>query len=165
MSGLQCSKTSAVALILISCFGPTSCGGPTPDPEHPKTTQAATSDGAAGADTSELEWKDMNHEQRMEFMGVSVMPSMKALFQEFDPVGFEDFGCKTCHGDDMEQVEFEMPNSLPELTAPDPIPSAMDYDADTTRFMLDEVAPKMRALLHEDQRTFTCFSCHGKESG
>src|SRR5690606_6269812 len=102
-------------------------------------------------------------DQRLEFMGVTVMPKMRAAFQEFDPAGFKDFGCKTCHGDDMEAVEFRMPNALMELQQPDPIPAAREWDAETTRFMVDEIVPQMQSLLQMEKDEFTCFSCHGAE--
>jgi hypothetical protein len=41
----------------------------------------------------------------------------------------------------------------------------MEYDAETTQFMLDKVLPEMRGLLQEDESGFTCFSCHSQESG
>jgi hypothetical protein len=49
------------------------------------------------------------------------------------------------------------------LQKPDPIPAAQEWDADTTRFMLDEVVPQMKTLLQMGDGEFTCFSCHAAE--
>lgn len=134
-----------------------SCGG------SQKTAETPADQGTAGEESSaetKLEWKDMNREQRMEFMGLTVLPEMKKLFQEYD-ASYGEFKCQTCHGDDMKEVDYKMPNGLFALEKPDPIPASKEYDAKVTEFMMDKVKPKMAELLGEPE--FGCFGCHDAE--
>jgi hypothetical protein len=102
-------------------------------------------------------------------MGLVVFPTMKGLFQKFDPKGFADFKCQTCHGDNMKEVDFKMPNSLFALPAHNTWQAALDYDADTAKFMGEQVLPKMTELLDQkpfDEHTgkgFRCLNCHPTE--
>jgi cytochrome c553 len=105
----------------------------------------------------------------MEFMGLYVLPKMKALFQEHDAKQFKDFKCQTCHGDDMEAVDFKMPNALYALPAANTLEAAKDYDAKITDFMVATVMPSMAELLGAEPlnpqtgQGFSCFNCHQKE--
>jgi hypothetical protein len=155
-------SAALVALSVGACGG----GQPAADASSvDSTSEAASSDGEESAPAEPaLAWADMNRDQRMEFMGLTVMPEMKKVFQGADPEGYKDFKCQTCHGEDMQKVDYKMPNGLFALTKPDPMPDALEYDAKTTKFMADEVQPKMAALLGaEPGTTFTCFSCHDAE--
>jgi hypothetical protein len=132
------------------------CGGSTKGAEN------------AGAyePTSETPWKDKSREQRMDWMGIAVFPRMRRLFLEEDSEKYEDFACQTCHGKDMEMVDFEMPNDLFALSAKDPFGQAKEYDEKTTDFMLALVVPQMAQLLDEaaftleNQTGFGCAGCH-----
>ena len=93
-------KRTAACFVVMTVV---SCGGGQPadsaadvDNEGSAVNEGgdSSSDGAAGP---ELAWADMNREQRMEFMGLTVLPEMKKLFQEADPAGYADFKCQTCH--------------------------------------------------------------------
>lgn len=143
------------------------CGGTTPAAQEPGATSDAVeqrADAAGALGEGEVAWKDMNREQRLEYMGVTVMPAMKALFQEYDPEGYAEFKCQTCHGEDMEQADFEMPNGLYALPAADPITAAKEYDAEVTAFMLEKLTPKMAELLGmQPGEEMTCMSCHEAE--
>lgn len=105
----------------------------------------------------------------MEFMSTVVYPKMKQVFQEQDPKAYANFKCQTCHGNDMEAVNFKMPNSLYALPTDKTIDAAMEYDAKTTKFMMERVLPTMSELLGIaplDPKTgqgFSCFNCHQKE--
>lgn len=140
------------------------CGGGQKSAEAPtgEVAQAATpSDVAAPAEKA---WKDMNREERMEFMGLTVMPAMQELFVAFDPEGYRDFKCQTCHGADMKEVDFKMPNGLYALPAEDPITAAKEYDEKTTTFMMESVVPNMATLLGEKPGIeLRCTSCHATE--
>ena len=147
----------AVAGLLLGCFA---CGGSS------KSPQDAT---AAGSGKSEVPWKDKTHEQRMDWMGLQVFPRMKGVFTEFDAERFSDFACQTCHGEDMEMIDFKMPNKLYALSRKDTLKSAREYDAKVTDFMLGMVLPKMAELLdmqpydRETKSGFGCFGCHPVE--
>jgi hypothetical protein len=150
------------------------------------TAGAATGDATAGGDTAGaaegggddgtepgapgVAWKDKTFKQRQEWMGTTVLPEMKKLFQAHDGAAFGTFKCQTCHGNDMQAKNFKMPNdSIYPLNPKDPIKGAMDYDKKITKFMVDEVTPKMAAMLDEKPMgkdpagTFGCLRCHPSE--
>jgi hypothetical protein len=114
-------------------------------------------------------WADKDRQARLEYMGLVVLPRMKSLFQEVDPKSYADFRCQTCHGEDMDAVDFVMPNSLVGLSAADPIEDGKGYDEATTEFMMSKVVPTMAGLLDrppagpEKLDGFGCFGCHQKE--
>lgn len=147
------------AVLLCSGFA---CGG---------SSQSAADPASAGSGKSELSWKDKTHEQRLDWMGLQVFPKMKGVFTEFDADRFSKFACQTCHGEDMEMVDFKMPsNKLFALARKDTLKSAREYDAKVTDFMLGTVMPQMAELLdmqpydRETKSGFGCFGCHAMES-
>jgi cytochrome c553 len=111
-------------------------------------------------------WKDKSREQRMDWMGIAVFPKMRKLFLEQDSEKYQDFACQTCHGKDMELVDFRMPNALFALSKSDTLAQAKEYDEKTTDFMLSAVVPEMAKLLDmdaftlENQSGFGCMGCH-----
>jgi len=111
-------------------------------------------------------WKSKSREQRMDWMGVAVFPKMRKLFLDQDSEKYADFACQTCHGKDMEMVDFKMPNDLFALSANDTLAQAKEYDEKTTDFMLGAVVPEMAKLLDMDAYTletqtgFGCTGCH-----
>ncbi len=115
---------------------------------------------------SETPWNKKSREQRMDWMGVAVFPKMRKLFLAQDAEKYEDFSCQTCHGGEMERVDFKMPNDLFALSATDPLGQAKEYDEKTTDFMLGAVVPAMAKLLDmeaytmESQTGFGCLGCH-----
>lgn len=146
------------------------CGGgqPADDPSGVDSETAAVSEAEDGSSDSAAEetpaWSEMNKDQKMEFMGLVILPEMKKVFQEADPESYAEFKCQTCHGDDGKDVGFEMPNGLFALEKPDPIPASEEYDAETTKFMMEKVVPKMAELMGmEPGKEFGCFNCHEAE--
>jgi cytochrome c553 len=137
---------------------PLACGSGQATAETPANEPAAAQEAPADA---ALTWATMNREQRLEFMGLTVLPEMKQLFQKYD-ASYAEFKCQTCHGDDMKEVDFKMPNGLFPLTKPNPIPAAKDYDEQVTNFMQTEVVPRMGELLGTAD-SFNCFACHDTE--
>lgn len=120
-------------------------------------------------------WKDMNADQRHEYMKSTVLPAMKETFVAFDAEDFGSMDCKTCHGPGADDGSFEMPN--PAIKA---LPSnkeafmawiAKDADAARmTQFMGEKVEPMMIELLQMtpfDPETktgeFGCMNCHTLE--
>lgn len=160
-------------LFLLSGFGLAACGASQPASETP----AAGQDSATAAEPPPAEepgapavpWHDKTRAQKMEYMGLVVYPRMKEAFVAFDAEGFKDFKCQTCHGEDMEAVDFKMPNALYALSATDPMGSARDYDEKVAAFMTETVVPAMTELLGEEpyrpetHQGFGCFECHQKE--
>lgn len=111
----------------------------------------------------DLPFDQLDHDQRAEFMKQRVMPAMRPLFLQHDPVKFANFGCQTCHGEGWKEGAFGMPNDrLPKL-GNDVTKKFKRADID---FMLTEVKPTMARLLKEkewspsDPSGFDCFACH-----
>jgi hypothetical protein len=92
-----------------------------------------------------------------------VVPEMEKLFKAYDGTKYAEFGCKTCHGDGVDDHTFKMPNSkLPKLNFEDP----SKMDAKAAEFMKTQVKPAMARLLQESEYTpenpkgFGCLECH-----
>jgi hypothetical protein len=117
-------------------------------------------------------WATLSWEDRHDQMTFEVLPSMAELFQTFDGAPYPELTCRTCHGKDAEEVHYKMPHGLPPLDpAHMPEPGTHDRTARLTRFMIEEVLPKMVALLDTrpydpvTKRGFGCFKCHPTTSG
>ncbi|HZE98409.1 MAG TPA: hypothetical protein VE981_15360 [Planctomycetota bacterium] len=113
-------------------------------------------------------WKDMNHEQRHEYMEKVVFPKMRAEFVAFDAKAFGDMKCVTCHGDGARDHTFKMPNpKLPPLPADETeFKKLQEKHPEVTAFMREKVAPGMASLVGEQpynpvtREGFSCFRCH-----
>jgi hypothetical protein len=155
VKGKQTTAALAYGALLLVALG--ACGGSRKDAE-----------GASGAydPKSETPWNKKSREQRMDWMAVAVFPKMRRLFIEQDSEKYEGFSCQTCHGNEMERVDFKMPNDLFALSKSDPLGQAKEYDEKTTDFMLGAVVPEMAKLLDmegftmENQTGFGCLGCH-----
>jgi hypothetical protein len=108
-------------------------------------------------------WAQKNRAERMEFMGLHFFPRMKALFEAQGPASAPPFRCQTCHGEDMEAVNYRMPNSLYALPAKDPVAAARAYDERTTTFMVESVAKTAVELLGGEKQDDACHLCHQVE--
>jgi hypothetical protein len=114
-------------------------------------------------------WRNKSHDERQGFMAAHVEPTMKKLFVGYKSKSYGDFGCETCHGKDMDIVDFHMPNSLYALPEKDTIAEAKSYDEDTTKFMMEKVVPTFATLLSESPKEpgttggVSCFTCHPHE--
>jgi hypothetical protein len=109
-------------------------------------------------------WVDMTSDQKRKTMFKVVVPEMKKVF-----ASNMKFGCHSCHGENMQEVHFHMPNTLYPLDTKN-----MPFDSDnaklkaTAQFMQTKVTPKMAQLLQlevynpETKNGFGCFGCHAK---
>jgi hypothetical protein len=150
----------ALGLFMLGLSG--GCGASKKNADDP----SSASDSAAQRTT----WKDKSREQRMDWMGLEVFPKMRAIFAEHDATDGPGFACQTCHGGNMEMIDFKMPNRLFQLSRENTLEEARAYDADTTAFMLDRVVPEMAKLLdmepldmsvaEPNPAGFGCFGCH-----
>lgn len=153
-----------------------SCGGAPPEavtPAGPAAPSAptATAPEAPATPGATAAWKDMNHEQRLEFMKTTVMPKMKAEFAAYDSKRFGSINCSTCHGDSAKDGTFKMPNpKLPKAPGDMPAFEKMSKaQPDAVKFMSTKVVPQMAQLLGQpafDPKTgkgFGCHDCHESE--
>jgi hypothetical protein len=125
-------------------------------------------EGGPGIGAPTVPFRQKTREEKQAYMAAHVQPAMKKLFQGFDGKGYAGFGCETCHGGDMETVDFKMPNSLYALPEKDTIAEATSYDEKTTKFMMEQVVPTFARLLSEKPGEpggpgVTCFTCHPHE--
>lgn len=158
------------------------CGGGAAE-EGPDDTgeEAATTGGETEAETAEATeqeqlmaavqemiiapeqpWSEMSHEDKGTDMVMRFEPVFRVMFQGHDAEEFGHFGCPTCHGEDADEVDYEMPSArLP----PVPMPGTPAYQEMTehepheVRFMEEEVTPAMQTMLGVGA-TFTCHGCH-----
>lgn len=110
-------------------------------------------------------WAAKNMEQRFGFMAAQVHPVMKKIFIDYE----EDnagFACSSCHGEDMEQIDYAMPNeSLYAMPKDLPYDDAIDFDEEMAVFMMTKVTPTLQDLLNKGEgppTKVTCFTCHPK---
>lgn len=109
---------------------------------------------------AEPEWRSESWEDKHDTMTWSVLPTMARLFQRYQGTDDPEMTCRTCHGQDAEQVHYAMPHGLPALD-PAHLPDASSSDPDTARiaaFMRDRVTPAMADLLGDP--TVGCMRCH-----
>ncbi|MDB4937004.1 MAG: hypothetical protein JWP87_3976 [Labilithrix sp.] len=147
------------------------CGGQ-PEPITPTATTAppsasavapATTAPAAGTTTT---WKDMNKEQRVEFMKTVVLPKMKTELTAYDAKRFSGMSCGTCHGEGAKDGSFRMPNAKLMPHVPNDMgefQKLMKDRPDAVKFMATKVVPQMAQLLGEepfDPKTGKGFGCH-----
>lgn len=122
---------------------------------------------AAGSGSAEAKkWFDsLSHDEQVDYMKKTVVPTMKPLFQKFDAKQFANFGCKTCHGKDPQKAKFKMPSSdVPALDFA--AIKAGKQEPKMAQWMGEVVKPAMAKLLKEPEYTeanpngFGCLECH-----
>ena len=108
-------------------------------------------------------WAAKTLEQRFGFMAAQVHPIMTQLFVEYD-ADKAGFDCSNCHGSNMEQIDYEMPNkALYGLPKERPYDDAIDFDDKIAVFMMTKVTPTLQELFTKGDGPRTkvsCFSCH-----
>src|SRR5262249_49469292 len=87
-----------------------------------------------------------------------VLPTMRPLFQDFDPERFAAVSCKTCHGSGAQAGDYALPSpDLPVLSSGDPSEELKPI----TDFMRNTVKPKMAELLGKQEAPgIRCSTCH-----
>lgn len=131
------------------------------DAEPGDTVQASARE-LIGINPPATPWSEMGHEDREMDMIGRFHPIFMEMFRAHDAEEHADFGCETCHGADMRERNFEMPNpSLPSIGAPGTPRFAVLQESypDMMRFMSEEVTPSMQTMLGMGE-TFTCNGCH-----
>jgi hypothetical protein len=144
-------------------------GGDTATPGD--TAGGDTAGGGDGGSTEPgapgVKWADKTDKQKLEHMGIVVLPNMKKEFQAYDAAQFGTFKCETCHGANGKDKGWHMPNdSIYPLDKADPIKAAKEYDEKVTKFMDEIITPKMAEMLDSPRWSPStpngvgCFTCH-----
>ena len=105
-------------------------------------------------------WERMTAQGKYEYMHVTVMPEMRALFARFDPHRYASMGCAPCHARGRGTPDYRMPNedllldpaACIEVPGSDPSMIAMNH------FMDEQVGPTMARLLGKPWNS--CYLCH-----
>jgi hypothetical protein len=91
---------------------------------------------------------------------------MTPLFKNHDPKAYAEFGCHTCHGDQVKAGHFDMPNAkLPKLNFKD----LSKFRKADLEWMGKEVMPTMAKVLNLEPYSetnptgFGCLACHTQE--
>lgn len=132
------------------------------DADPPGDTVRESARELIGINPPAAPWSEMSHEDREMDMIGRFHPIFGEMFREHDAEEFGDFGCETCHGDDMRERNFEMPNpGLPRIAAAGSPRYAVLEESypEMMRFMSEDVTPAMQTMLGEGA-TFTCNGCH-----
>jgi hypothetical protein len=176
----------------VACLGFAACEKPSSTTPPPADTAGGAPTDTAGADTATpgdsaggdtaggsdgggstepgapgVKWADKTDKQKLEHMGIVVLPTMKKEFQAYDGAQFGTFKCETCHGANGKDKGWHMPDdSMYPLDKADPIKAAKEYDEKVTKFMDQVVTPKMAEMLDSPRWSPStpngvgCFTCH-----
>ena len=169
----------ALAAAIVVPAAIVACGGGQTTTETPQGGGSASASSSAAPPMSAsasasaatpTAWKDMDHNARLGFMKNTVLPKMHDEFAAGNPKdkGWQDIGCKTCHGDGATAGTFKMPNpKLPVLPADHAGFEKLAKEKPVAmQFMKDKVVPDMASMLGEapydpaTQKGFGCGECH-----
>jgi hypothetical protein len=155
-----------VVCILLGSLA-SACGGGQPEAKAPEPAAGTVAPAAEGTGAPAKPWKTMSLSEKKAHMKTVVVPKMSAVFQSFDPKGFADVGCGTCHGNGAKNGTFVMPNpDLPKLSVANNFKKHMDAKPEITKFMMEKVEPEMAAALGmppydpQTHQGFGCGGCH-----
>jgi hypothetical protein len=126
----------------------------------PTSSAPAGSSSASNPPSGELKvWADAKSiGDQAKFMGQTIVPHMKPVFQAFDAKRYEKFGCQTCHGpQNKPPKEF-----LPKLSLKGGTFAVTKDKAAMLDFMMTKVSSEMADAMgekHFDPTTKTGFGC------
>ena len=148
-------------LVVVAVLLTAACGS-----KSPTATTPAHGEGSAAVVLPDVPFEKLDQDQRAEFMKQKVVPVMQPLFQKHDPKDFAEFGCQTCHGEQVKDGHFDMPNpKLPKLNFKD----LSKFKKADLEWMGKEIEPTMGKILNlplyseANPTGFGCLACHTME--
>jgi len=109
----------------------------------------------------------MRHDDQVYWRLSHVLPIAAEDFHGYDAERFPTFTCAGCHGDNAEEVQYELPSAqLPRLPAFGTPQWQQMQGGPAYAFMNDVVTPTMATLIGEERMSaehpdgFGCFDCH-----
>lgn len=151
-------RLAPLALLSLSLFA--GCGDKDDSGTDSGTDDSATTDDSA----EEVAWADMDRDQRLAYMGGTVLPWAKETIEGVEGHnGTVTVTCGSCHGPDMEANDYAMPSSPVALDPNDmPPPEASAL----VGVMYTDVVGGMAGLIGQEPfdpstgEGFGCFGCH-----
>lgn len=135
------------------------------DPQVDHGTQSARE--LLGVHPPPTDFDEMSHDDQVYWMVSNVLPIAAEDFRGYDAERFGTTTCALCHGDNAEEVHYEMPSpQLPRLPAPGSPQWTQMQGGPAYAFMNDVVTPTMATLIGEERYSqehpdgFGCFGCH-----
>ena len=163
---------SWLGMVVVLTLG--ACGGAAEQTDSGEGTATDATSGGNAPAPSEITgpprpWEEMSFDDRRQYMVDEVLPRMAPLFEEHDAERYAGFSCDGCHGADMRDRNFEMPN--PGILALHPTGTEEQEQMvrdhpETVRFMFNHVLPTMQQLLDapdfnaETGVGWSCYGCH-----
>ena len=168
--------------LLLGLAGIAACGSATPEPvpppppvasatPAPSTTPAPVASGTPAASAAPAAapvpaalgpaFATMTNEQKVQHMKKVIQPTMGQVFSEYDGKKYGEFGCRSCHGEKMQDPHMV----LPKLTlSGDGFQKLMAAKPAVMKFMSEKVTPTMAAAMRAkpfDPATHQGFGCGG----
>lgn len=156
MTGTTKSLVVGLALVLTACGGSKST-----DTTTPGSSGKTSAIEAFGLTPPDSPWVEMSFADREFYMIGKVNPIMKEIFERHDLEEYGGFDCVDCHGEEMREINFEMPAPSMYIVPPEGTPGHRGMLAtfpETVKFMQETVTPAMGKLLGIED--FTCAGCH-----
>ena len=153
MSGIMKTVAALLSLGLVACGGSKSA--------DTGSTGKVSAIEAMGITPPDSPWAEMSVEDREFYMIGKVNPIMKELFAGYDAEEFGDFDCVDCHGEEMREINFQMPAPSMYIVPPEGTPGhrgMLSTFPDEVKFMQEVVTPSMGKLLGIEN--FSCAGCH-----
>jgi hypothetical protein len=112
-------------------------------------------------------WEELSQGEKKRLMKQIVLPRMREVWREMDPVRYANIDCTLCHGRRAQQGRFQMPNpDLPALDFANKLSKERAEKPALTRFMFKHVVPEMTLALGvrpfdvKSGQGFGCQRCH-----
>lgn len=185
---MRTSNPGTWLALLLAVAGIAACGSVTPEPVSPpppvtsatpapSTAPAPMASGTPAASAAPATapatpaaaapaalgpaFATMTNEQKVQHMKKVIQPTMAQIFSDYDGKKYGEFGCRSCHGEKMQDPHMV----LPKLTlSGDGFQKLMAAKPAVVKFMGEKVTPAMAIAMRAkpfDPATHQGFGCGG----